>query len=309
MRPTQQIIFDKLNETRHTTCHTQQLDIFQNTPTPHPSVEYWHYSDLHNLFGELDFPTNPRPHKAQSHTWECIYTPEKAHNTTDVKNTLYQQHAQTTEHSFFLNGTHFQKAQDLKLSRYACWCLSRNNPTLTFARTYFLAPVLMETPTLKKIHDYSYQFSRIHLRETLKQYERNLSGILNKYHADFSRFNHSTTMAFFYGYSAKDLKERYNIPVLSNDPIANYMGAASLYARIVALATTINRFNASATKNADTIYSILNQELINQRVQMLKNYGIAPEQDIYKTSAAKVQSKLKAAEKQFIAKYKDQKLR
>ncbi|MBE6461959.1 MAG: hypothetical protein E7006_03935 [Alphaproteobacteria bacterium] len=310
MQPTNDIIFNKLNEGRHTTAATlQQLDMFSDIPTPTNTTptEYWYYSDLHNLFGETSFPTTPAPKKAQLHTWQKMYAPQVSSTTTQTN--LYNSHTEITYRSFFLGGTHFKNAQDIKLSRYACWCLSRNNPSLAFARAYFLAPVITPNATLKDIQNYSYQISRIHLRETLKQYEKNLAGILNRYHADFSRFNHSMTMGFFYGYSANDLKNHYNIPSRNNDPLANYMGCFSLYARINALHKTIYRFNTSPVKNAETIYSILHQELIQERVNMLKKHGIAPEQDIHSTSVTKVESQLKQTEKEFIKKFANQKLR
>lgn len=275
--------------------------------TQNINAEFWHYSALHNLLGNQDFPVSKTPYTMHGHTRDKFHFPK--HTGTANTTIFFNSHVADVHHSFYLDGQQHKNATDLELSRYACWCLSRENPNLIFARTYFLAPVMQDCTTFDDIKKASYQFARINLRERLKEYEKILAGILNRYHADFSRFNHSMTMAFFYGYSANDLKDYYNIPSLNNDPIANYMGAASLYGRINALHNTINKFNQSPVKNSETIYSILHNELIQQRINTIKHYNVAPEQDIYPISVTQVAKQLKETEKKFIEKYSQIKIR
>ncbi len=306
MRPSKEMIFNKLNETRHTQDENTQYSLF---PNAHPDTrdihaEFWYYSDLHNLLGNIDFPTSNTPHTMIGHARNKMHFPKDVDTIP-----FFHSHVADAHHEFYLDGTHYKNATDLELSRYACWALSRENPGVIFARTYFLSPVMENCDTFIDIKNQSYQFARINLRERLKEYEKILAGILNKYGADFSRFNHSMTMGFFYGYSANDLKDYYNIPSNNNDPIANYMGAASLHARICALHNTINKFNQSPIKNRETIYSILHNELIQQRVNTIKSHNTAPEQDIYPTPVSKIEKQLKDTEKKFIEQYSKIKIR
>ena len=117
------------------------------------------------------------------------------------------------------------------------------------------------------------------------------------------------TRTFYYGYHESDLKDIYKIPTQQNDPISNYMGVASLIARISALRNTIDRFGKSYYKNIDTLRGILYEELTNQRVKMIQNTSRAPEQDMTPTPVSRAQSKLSELEQTFIAQYANTKIR
>lgn len=294
--PKKSIIYETLNKTQHWTDEDAQRslfpDLFQDASLIH--AEYWLYSDLHNLFGEKFMPAQ-NPHPSISMPQLPITkrgNPKFTTPTTD----FYDGHIVTTKQKYNIDGAYYP---DLRISRYGCWQLTKDNPALIFARTYFISPSISPDMTYSTIADTSYQFARVHLRQELSDMEKILAGILNKHHANFSLFNHHMTRAFYYNYGAKDIKATYNIPQSTNDPLANYMGAASLHARITALQNTINRYNSLITQNIDTFYNILYQELIQSRVNMLKHTGTAPEQDIFPTHIKKIERQLRDTERNF----------
>ncbi len=310
MQPTNNIIFNKLNEGRHTTAATlQQLDMFSDIPTPTNTTptEYWYYSDLHNLFG-LDVPAKPNnPSVARNHIYESIQIPK----TPKFSRTyLYDSHVEEIKHEFYLQGTLFKNATDLKLSRYACWCLTKNNPHLIYARTYFLAPVILENATYNDIKLYSDQFSRIHLREELKKQEH-VVGILKTCGIDYQCFYNNFTKDFFGGSTIEQLKTSCHIPIIPGDALANYMGKVSLQARINALYRTIERFNAlpKPQQNSRAFEQIVKSAIAHERDKMRKKDATLPELDLYKLSVSAVESQLKKFENEFIAQYINQKLR
>lgn len=309
--PSKNVIFNILNSTAQHPKPDLQLQLFNSPDTQSADTEFWYYSDLYNLYGDTYMPIKPDfGHKV----WQKLQipTPQSRGNKitfrpTDIK--FYNQHVATVHHDYNLGATEHKNAPDLKLTRYGVWCLSRPSPYMMFTRTYLISPVMDITPTFQNIHNASYQFSRIHLRNELTQYEKILGGLLHKYHGDFKLFNHHMTRAFFYGYGARDLKEIHRIPIKDNDPLANYMGAASLHARTTALRNTVQRFDDNQKHDLDILYNILHQELTAQRIRTIQKYNIRPEQDIFQQSISAVQSDLNKCEYEFVKKYANQKIR
>ena len=312
--PKKSIIFETLKAKRHRIDEDTQFSLFPDmcadTPTIH--AEYWYYSDLHNLYGEHYYPIAPN---MNAHTWQNLVMPipQKSKRATPqlIQTDLpfYNGHVATIRHEYTLDRDTYKNAKDLQLSRYACWCMSRNNPTMIFSRTYFISPVInprMKFDDMKKL---SYQFARVYLRDKLTHYEKIVAGILKKYNADFRQFNHAMTRAFFYNYGANDLKEIHRIQIKPNDPLANYMGAATLNARTIALAHAIDRFKRTHKQNIATFEQIVYNELINARVREIHDHNIRPEQDIFQTPVSQIQSELSRTERDFILKYSNEKIR
>ena len=312
--PKKSIIFETLNAKRHRIDEDTQLSLFPdlctNTPTMHS--EYWYYSDLHNLFGESHFPIAPN---MNAHVWErmTMPIPQKSKRTTPqlVRTDLpfYDGHVATIQHEYTLDSNAYKYAKDLQLSRYACWCMSRNNPTMIFSRTYFISPIINPRMKFDEMKNLSYQFARVHLRDKLTHYEKVIAGILNKHNADFRQFNHAMTHAFFHNYTASELKDIHRIQIKPNDPLANYMGAATLNARIGALHKAIETFKRIRKQNIATFEQIIYNELIKARVREIHDHNIRPEQDIFPTPISRIQSELARTERDFILKYSNEKIR
>lgn len=312
--PKKSVIFETLNAKRHRIDEDTQFSLFPElraeTPTIHS--EYWYYSDLHNLFGEHYFPIAPN---MNAHTWENMVMPipqKNARATPQLVRTdlpFYDGHIATIRHEYTLDSNAYKYAKDLRLSRYACWCMSRTKPTMIFSRTYFISPIINPHMKFDDMKNLSYQFARVHLREQLTGYEKIIAGILKKYNADYRQFNHAMTRAFFYNYTANDLKEIHRIQIKPNDPLANYMGAATLNARINAIHNAVEHFKRATKPNLATFEQILYHELINARVREIHDASIRPEQDIFPTPISQVQSQLMRTERDFIIKYSNEKIR
>ena len=312
--PKKSTIFETLNAKRHRIDEDTQFSLFPdlcaNTPTIHS--EYWYYSDLHNLYGNQYFPVAPN---MNAHTWENLFMPSPKKSTRATPQLIptalpfYDGHVATIRHEYTLDHISYKHAKDLRLSRYACWCMSRQNPAMIFSRTYFISPIINPRMKFDEMRHLSYQFARVHLREKLTNYEKIIAGILKTHNADFRQFNHAMTRALFYNYSANDLKDIHRIQIKPNDPLANYMGAATLNARINAIHNAVEHFKRATKPNLATFEQILYHELINARVREIHDTSIRPEQDIFPTPISQVQSQLMRTERDFILKYGNEKIR
>ena len=117
------------------------------------------------------------------------------------------------------------------------------------------------------------------------------------------------TRAFFYNYGANDLKEINGIPLAPNDPLANYMGAATLNARINALDQAIQKHNHTPNQSLNQFQNTLYNELINARVAEIRDTTILPERDIFRTPVSKIQSQLARTERDFILRFCQNKIK
>lgn len=297
--PNKSVICDKLNQTKHPNTKTIQRDLFSSIDAQN---EYWLYSDLHNLYDNY-FPITC---DTKSFVQDSLIIPS---DTKLSQTDFYNQHVVTIKHDYNIHDKIFHNETDLKLSRYACWCMTLPHPALMFSRTYFMAPLITNTPTFENIYKQSYQFARIPLRNQLRILETQLAGILQKLGTDYKRFKHDVTQILFNGYTSTEIKNIYCIPKKSNDPISNYMGAASLNTKIRALRTTIKRFDMSRTKNLQTLTQILTDEIIASRRQTYCASKHTPEDDIFTTPISAIEKKLKEIEKQFIQNYSHQSIR
>lgn len=299
-------LFQELNQTRQHETRGQQLDLFQTITPLNTTEEYWFFSDLYNIFGANIFPINQAMEKTAH---EKIIYPYDPKPTIQQSFDFCAGHYDTLHHAYKLDYREFKNANDLKLSRYACWSFLQNRPNTVFAQTYFMAPVLNPNMTFDAISTIASEYKRTELREQLSNAERILAGILNSKHANYKDFYNSTSLALFNGQTYNDIKEMHHIPNKPNETLLDYMGKHTLHARIAALYRTIERYNTSSDKTIINLENILCDELFNKRVAMINNTGRRPEQDISIQHIDKVKKHLKETQQAFIKKYSIQKLR
>lgn len=311
MAPRKITVFQTLNQAKHHMNDGAQYSLFPEMENNISNdAEYWHYSDLYNLYGA---PFLFAPHM-DVHIWPKIQMPtQTTKRGTPAMGTptmeFYNDHVVQIRRDYNINGEPHRRGKDKRMSRYACWSMVRDNPDMIFSRTYFISPIIAPNMNFEQMRKLNYQFARVHLRNQLANMERQVGGILNSMHANFSAFYHIINQAFFYGYTTQDIKDGHNIPNRQNDPLANYMGSASLDGRIRAIDAAISRFAHTRNKSTDIFTEIMYDELVKQRINIIKNHDISPERDIYPAPVSQVQSQLAKTERDFINKYSKQKLR
>ena len=307
--PTKETIFKTLNQTRISPAPTTPT-LFPELYSHETDTPGWMYSDLHNLFGEETFPTQP---SFSAHIWQNFVMPLPAKSKrgfpqlTTPTIDFYNQHITTIKHAYQL-GTHpYKNAKDFKLSQYACWCMSRNNPDMIFSRTYFIAPTIISNPDFETLKALCYQFARPDLRIKLSKYEKTINAIAHKNKIDFNEFRRVNRTALFGDHSKSHIAEQNDFYISPNTPLADHMGAATLYERANALERAIKRINQTHPITKNKILEIIFSELNFARDNMIKKQNKYPERDIFPISAPQVQSQLMRTERDFINKYAHQK--
>lgn len=304
--------FEKLNLFKHNIRTINQSPEISNSNIPTQDNQYsecWLYSDLHNLLGADFFPTSPN---MDANVYKHIYMPCTPNNKrgkielVPSNATFHDAHVVPIHHSFTLGVVGYKNATDLELSRYACWCLMRQSPSLMFERLYFLHPNI----TYFELYKSNTEFNRIQLRNLLSTYEKRLNGILYRISANFSLFNHETIRPFFGGYTTEELRDMYNIKNKSA-PIFDYVGPLTLMARINALDKTIRAYNRTGhTMSAHDLSYNLWQDLISERNNLVYSHQTYPEGDIRPNMPVqKLQRQLNNIEQNFIREYANKKLR
>lgn len=307
--PSKPEIFATLNAKRIKT--DDQLSLFPETHPHNTCNEYWLYSDLHNLYGEILFPTQP---SFSAHIWQSMVMPSTPEPTrafpklqpTDID--FYNNHVALITHPYTLGNHHFKNAKDFKLSRYACWCMSRSNPNMIFSRTYFIAPIIDPHMSFEQMNAYCYQFARIHLREQMSRQEKRINAILYKHNCNFNDFKQSTTIALF-GNTPGTILNQNGLSTNSKKPLSDYMGAATLFERTRALKMAIDKINHTPNITKTQIYDITCTEMSHARSRAIQNMHIDPANDISRIPVQKTQSVLMQTERDFINKYAFEKLR
>lgn len=288
--PTKATIFSTLTSCKHTTAEDQNL--FSER---YYNADYWLYSDLYNLFESPAFDL----HDMDNHIYQTLdRTPAKKLSIPPYD--FLKRHAVSYEHKYHIKSPHppyniiHKKGPDLKLSRYACFCLFRNEPHLIFTRVYFMMP----NTDFKTIYDTSYQFARIYQRSKLRESERILSGVLSKLHANIPLFQYETARTFFGDRTTDCIREMHGLG--PDTTLADNMGAVSLFARRTAINNAVFKFQFAYTQDLRSFAMILHDELRKSRNQMISDYKFPPEQDIYRTPVSTIESEYKALEKDFI---------
>ena len=312
--------FHELNKKRQKTSPPDfQLELFQMPPIDPqtPKSDYWYYSDLHNILGEILFPITP---SMQFHAYDRLILPYNIDPSYEKyfpksrASQFYTQHIDRTKRAYKLHShnpdisdTLLHNAYDTMLSRYACWCFAKDRST--FARAYFISPLLKENITFEELQQYSTEYYRIYLRPKVSELENQLSGAIKGTGANFRDFYNQTNPYLFGGMTHADVKALNPEYISQDDTLLDYMGKHTLRARFCALRRTLDTYRHHPIKTAQTLRNLLIQELSIERGRMIHKAGIAPEQDILSTQVQKVASQLNKIEKQFVKQYATQTIR
>ena len=242
-------IFQTLNRTRQTIpLPDTQLELFQMAPSAPQSEksDYWFYSDLHNLFGETIFPSQP---SMQIHAYDRIIMPyeifpkQNPEYTYAQKTQFYDNHIGKINRAYKLDYKVFHNARDIQLSRYTCWCFTNQRPHMIFARTYFLSPTIKENMTFEEITKTSNHFQRIYWRNRLSEKESRLSGIIKSLNGNFRDFYHQTSPYLYGGLSGSNIRNKLGFYIPENESLLDYMGLHTLIARNNAINRAIDTTN------------------------------------------------------------------
>ena len=283
-------------------CHriTEEQDLFSTTNN---DAEYWSYTDLYNIFLHPMFdPNNMFEHAYQ--TFDT--TPAKKQKIAPYE--LFKNHVVVYQHKYTIHSPHppynqiTKNGPDVKLSRYACYCIFRNKPNLIFTRTFFMMP----NADFKTVYETSYKFARIYQRDKLRESEHKLAGVLKSLNANHSLFQHEMAKTFFNGYTIDYLRDAYHL-----DPkkaLADNMGAISMHARRTAIDTAIHKFDFAHTRDLQSFSLILHNELRSARNKMILDYKTTPEKDFHKTNIHDIESEYKKLESDFIKHYANKSL-
>lgn len=308
-------IFYKLNCTRQTAALPDtQLELFQMAPTSnkHEQSDYWFYSDLHNLFSEVIFPTQP---SMQVHAYDRLIMPyeifpkQNPEFTYAQKAQFYDMHIGKINRSYKLGYQIFYNARDIQLSRYACWCFARQTPNMAFAHTYFLAPLIKEYMTFKEVVQTSNEFQRIYWRKNLSEQETRLSGVIKSLNGNFRDFYNQTSPYLYGGLSSSDIKNKLGIYVSEKETLLDYMGLHTLIARNNAIYRAIDTYKHQPNQTLQTLQLILRYELTSERAKMIQQINHSPEQDFSEKNIKTVKQQLEKIEKEFVQKYASQSIR
>ena len=213
---------------------------------------------------------------------------------------LFKNHVVVYQHKYTIHSPHppynqiTKNGMDIKLSRYACYCIFRNKPNLIFTSTFFMMP----NADFKTVYETSYKFARIHQRNKLRESEHKLAGVLKSLNANHSLFQHEMAKTFFNGYTIDYLRDAYHL-----DPkkaLADNMGAISMHARRTAIDTAIHKFDFAHTRDLQSFSLILHNELRSARNKMILDYKTTPEKDFHKTNIHDIESEYKKLESDFI---------
>lgn len=283
---TQQQVFTELTSSKHVV--TEIPDIFD---TENNNTEYWHYNILHTTFPYT--PTTP----------EAITEYIKTNFDTNPGKRIKM------PASLFLNH-HVQyeykghKQTDIRLSRFACWCLFKSNPQLLFYSLYFMIP----NCTPATLNQAASKFDRIRLRAFVQSMENKLNGILRTLNTNYEAFRHETFREYYNGFTNKELREIYDLP--QRAILADYMNAPSLYGRGIAIYNALEKFSSLPyTQHTDhQLAQILQNELRLARQKIIREYKTLPEKDICKTHIKELNAEYKKLEQNFIEKFAYQSL-
>lgn len=294
-RPAPNIVFETLTKTKHYTDENYNAGLFDTTSPSHSS--YWQLSDLYNLYGAPYIPELNKDTVSDLYSG-FTYPPIKIPNT--IKKPRCAEHIIPIYNTYSLTDPYGTKkvinGPDFKLSQYACWNLLKQWGNLIFSQLYFIFP----NKNYEELKETSHHFSRVYLRKNLAKAERSIQGIAHKNHIDQKQLANNLHRAFFYSSDIDSIKEHFNIPRFNSDPIANYMTAYSMHAKLKALNNAIQKHDNNPNLRFATFNQILIQELQEARQKVIHRTGITPEQSITSIPVSKVESELRFLELNFI---------
>ncbi len=315
--PLPEKVFNTLSKHVHhvNESHVDELPLFHDVELYNNDAEYWLFSDLYNLFGSAYVGE----HKHIQYTMSTAIKSsnfeklpkknlEKLPKACDL-NTFRFNHVLPIINNYNIqdpNGNVIfkKKDYDAKLSRYACWALTKLSPNMIFSQLYFM----MLDATFEEINRAAWHFSRIYHRNNLAQAEKVINGIANQYpKTDMQAFNAFMHNKFFCDYDVNALKTTYGV----KGTIFDYMGTLSLIGRYNALNKTISAYDAIPTHKTgpkisfDEFICILSKEIDIARKSMPKT----PASDLSRIPVSQVATELKKKEREFAKKFAYQKLR
>ena len=283
---TQQQIFTELTNSKHIV--TEIPDIFD---TENNFTEYWHYNTLHKTF-----PYTPTTPEAITE-YIKINLDTKPGKKINLPTSLFLNHHVQYEYKD-------NKQTNIRLSRFACWCLFKSNPQLLFYSLYFMIP----NCTPATLNQATSKFDRIRLRTFVQSMENKLNGILRTLNTNYEAFRHEIFREYYNGFTNKELREIYNLPQKAT--LADYMNAPSLYGRGIAIYNALEKFSTLPylQQTDHRLAQILQNELRLARQKIIREYKTLPEKDICKTHIKELNAEYKKLEQDFIKKFAYQSL-
>ena len=305
--------FNSLNNNKHHIIQDGQFSLFPEiqSNTPKQDSEFWYFSDIYNIYNDEYAPTyNLDMNKMiQQNLVKPKIISAKKIELTPCTPDFFNNHTAQVKHTFKMGATEYKKANDLQLSRYACWCLAKTIQDNMFSYTYFMSPIIQENITFKDLGYISYQFARVQQRAILTKLNQRFNGAINTFNGTPAALNTKKLQSFFDNLYPQSLKYTHGINDTKSS-ILDYMGANSMGYLIDGLYTTL--FTANQPNKCRNIYQfeqLMHNNLTNARREMINTTGTKPENDIHKTNIATVQSELNRIETEFIKKYANTKLR
>ena len=280
-------IFAKLENAQHL---VYEGELFAGAPV----AEYWNLGELLPMFGLEGIETYKNESTLRGVFYE--HTPPRIKSQKPEK-----------MERLFSDNVHIiadKKDFDAEMSRYACWTLVKEidgcSP-MEFYQEYFLAP----NSSFETIHFNARATSRIALRDFEKKYQKQLSGIVYKFHGNYSVLNREITQWFFGNLNAADIQYHYHLN--ESKPLADYMNDRLLDAYGRLLQSIVNKYDES---DGVRTYNMLRNIAYRESVAARRNFMFGkPENNFETSSIADVERQLKKRESEFAQQYINSKVR
>ncbi len=296
------VIYDVLHErTYHTSNDIDNYpNLFLSVDDPiFHDTEYWMYSDLNSLYGDMLFDMKNMYHNTYYTIRDAIPREQRQDIIFDD---LFKSHVETIKTTYdpspvapYIQHAK-QRGHDLKLTRLAAWALSQQNSSMIFARAFFLSP----GATYNEVLALTKQFARISQRKTSAYLNNIVSGIVKQYGGDYNVCYGKIHRAFFYGLDTTYIKNAHGIPDNPKYSLTDYLNADGLAARNIGIQKAINEFNAAPVKNIDLFYELLYKHMTDARMAMFRKTDHGPEHNIERERFDRTATKLKRMESKFI---------
>ncbi len=297
------VVYNILRERTHHTLDgvDTQLNLFDNATAPNfQDTEYWMFSDLNSLYGDMQFDMG----NMYINTYNAMHTATSYEIQPNKFDTIFKSHIDTIQTKYdpspvapYVTHAH-RRGTDLKLTRLAAWSLTYQHPSMIAARMFFLIP----NASYDDVLNATKQFSRIHLRKTAASLNHQISGIIKQYGGDYGACYGQINRAFFYGLDASYIKNAFSIPDNPKYPLTDYLNANALAAFNHAIQKAIMDFSHARIKDIGLFYSLLSKHLTDGRMDLFRKTDHGPEHNIDPEHIDKVKSKLKKLETNFIRK-------
>lgn len=261
-------IMDALDKSRQT-AHTYYQysiypDLIPSKPLAEPSYDFWKMTDL--------FTTVPTIDSTPYESFITLYNIIHEYTPTKIKEKNPTRMSQMVAHHFRILS---EEPFDAELTRFASWAMfkeiGKNKPTI-FHQEYFLNA--NPNATIIDLYKTTNQTARIHLRDEVKKYHKQLDGIMNRLHAQsnhYANLKHDMKNWLF-GTNTEDIRANYNLP--TNKPLTDFMNAYLLATYGNALKNIVHAWdNTTLPREYGTLRDIIYTEMITARKSMEKTFG------------------------------------